>query len=322
MKPIIFTGDSFTFGEGLELYDENFHKFVKNLTNLPDRIRKGKYAPSFGIQDEYFYNWSRFEATCWGGTASNIRNLYKFPTLVASEFNCTFFSKGHNGGDNIESLEFVESLLGLHPKDTFSCVIMNLTCMERDEYQSSKEYFLDKYKINFGFGSDRLLSDFMYHWFRWSYEKSNMLFSENIDEYHKFFEDVIPVDSAIKLQEEYKTYYNFEYDVHLRSYRTMIDKIKKIDLPLYFIGHWNGFDNTILNNINDEDVHKYIIDKTIPIKIENKYYKSLSELPHRPDLFINTEFEWTHNAHPSKTLHGYIAESISEFLKQKINKTI
>ena len=29
MKPIIFTGDSFTFGEGLELYDSNIYDLIK-----------------------------------------------------------------------------------------------------------------------------------------------------------------------------------------------------------------------------------------------------------------------------------------------------
>ena len=34
MKPIIFTGDSFTFGEGLELYDDAYKNHVKSFHSI------------------------------------------------------------------------------------------------------------------------------------------------------------------------------------------------------------------------------------------------------------------------------------------------
>ena len=73
MKPIIFTGDSFTFGEGLELYDSNIYDLIKQKSiNQPPNHK-------------YFYRWDVFEIISAGGTASNIRNKYKFPTLVSEK---------------------------------------------------------------------------------------------------------------------------------------------------------------------------------------------------------------------------------------------
>ena len=43
MKPIIFTGDSFTFGEGLELYDDRYRDFIYQTVEVQKTLKnKGK----------------------------------------------------------------------------------------------------------------------------------------------------------------------------------------------------------------------------------------------------------------------------------------
>ena len=74
MKPIIFTGDSFTFGEGLELYDSNFYDFIKK-----------KYDEK--STERFFYNWPDFENIIAGGSAANVRNELKFSTISSKLLN-------------------------------------------------------------------------------------------------------------------------------------------------------------------------------------------------------------------------------------------
>ena len=40
MKPIIFTGDSFTFGEGLELHDDMYREFVYKKCMEMEELKK------------------------------------------------------------------------------------------------------------------------------------------------------------------------------------------------------------------------------------------------------------------------------------------
>jgi hypothetical protein len=301
MKPIIFTGDSFTFGEGLELYDEKYRNYIKSLAKIPN-------------DKEYYYNWPRFEDMSYGGTSSILRHKYKFSTLVSENLNTLFFSKGINGGDNIEAFDFIYEILKLNSSENFSCIVLNLTHMERDDFQSGKEYLLKKHKINFKSSS---LSNFMYHWFKWDYEFKNSSFENYRKEYSDFFKNTLPIDNAIKLQEIYSSHSKFEYDMHLRTYRKMVDIIKEINIPVYVIGHWNKLDNEVLKTISEQDVVDYIKNKIIPINIENKLYNSLSELPEKNNLWISNDFEWTQNRHPSKLLHEIISDSITHFLKQK-----
>jgi hypothetical protein len=313
MKPIIFTGDSFTFGEGLELYDERYRSYIKSLTKIPEVDSDGNEIHS-NVPNHYYYNWPRFEHMSYGGTSSIIRHKYKFPTLVSENLNTLFFSKGVNGGDNIEAFDFINEILESNSSETFSCIVLNLTGMNRDDFQSGKKYLLNEHGINCNYHS---LSNFMYYWFNWDYKFKNAPFEQHPNEFNEFFKNTISIDNAIKLQQIYGLHSKFEYDMHLRTYRKMINIIKKINIPVYIIGHWNDLDNEIFKTISEQDVVDYIKNKIIPIKLVNTSYNSLCELPKKDNLWISDEFKWTQNNHPSKELHQIIADSVTHFLKQE-----
>jgi len=306
MKPIIFTGDSFTFGEGLELYDSKFHNFIKqNFTE-----QNYNYNNS--------YNWSIYDNVSWAGSASNIRNKYKFPTLVSDELNTLFLSKWENGGDNIESLEFVEKILKVYSNEDFSCIVMNLTDLYRDEFQIGKTHIKEKLGIKIPDGNTKRLEPFMINWFRWDNENNSKKFIDNKNEYSSYFDNNLDIGDAQKLQDEYLTYEKFEKDMHRRTYYEMVDKIKKINIPIYFIGHWSRLDQEVLLKLNDDIIQKNILNNIIPLYVDGKRYESISDLPNTSDLFINRQFPWTKNNHPTKYLHECIADSVTNFLKQKI----
>lgn len=305
MKPIIFTGDSFTFGEGLELYDSKTYDLIKQKSTNQT------------LNDKYFYRWDVFEIISAGGTASNTRNKYKFPTLVSDRLNTSFLSKNINGGDNIEALEFVEEILEIYSSNDFSCVIMNLTDLFRDEFQVGKKYLRKKLDIEINDGNTKMLEPFMLDWFRWDYETNSAPF---IDErkYNKHFGNhAFNITQARKIQVEYKSYNAFEEDMHTRTYHAMISMIKKINIPTYFIGHWSRPDLEVLLRLKDIQIQETILDNIIPVYIDNKKYDNLAHLPENSSLFINEEFPWTQNQHPSKLLHEILATSIVKFIKNK-----
>ena len=305
MKPIIFTGDSFTFGEGLELYDSNIYDLIKqkSINQTPD--------------DKYFYSWPIFENITAGGTASNTRNKYKFPTLVSDRLNTWFLSKDYNGGDNIEALEYVEKILKVYSSNEFSCIVMNLTDLFRDEFQVGKEYLRNKLDIVISDGNTKMLEPFMFDWFRWDYEtKGEPFIDEN--KYNEYFGiHAFNIIDARKIQVEYKSYNAFEEDMHTRTYHAMISMIKKINIPTYFIGHWSKPDLEVLLRLKDTQIQETILDNIIPLYIDNKKYDNLAYLPKDSSLFIHEEFPWTQNQHPSKSLHEILATSIVEFIKNK-----
>jgi hypothetical protein len=305
MKPIIFTGDSFTFGEGLELYDSNIYDLIKQKSiNQPPNHK-------------YFYRWDVFEIISSGGTASNIRNKYKFPTLVSDRLNTSFLSKNYNGGDNIEALEFVEQILEIYSSNDFSCVIMNLTDLFRDEFQVGKEYLRNKLDIVIDDGNTKILEPFMLDWFRWDYITNGAPFIDENKYNEHFGNHAFNINQARKLQLEYKSYNSFEEDMHTRTYHAMISMIQKINIPTYFIGHWSKPDNDVLLRLKDTQIQETIIDNIIPVHIDNKKYDNLAYLPKDSSLFIHEEFPWTQNQHPSKSLHEILATSIVEFIKNK-----
>ena len=307
MKPIIFTGDSFTFGEGLELYDSNFYDFIKK-----------KYDEK--STERFFYNWPDFENIIAGGSAANVRNELKFSTISSKLLNTLFVSKPRNGGDNLESLYFVKRVLKQYPSESFSCVIMNLTHMFRDGFVEFKKDLTKILKINLENVDSYQLESYMISWFKWDYEQKGIAFNSDNNLFNKYFEPnpYFSIENATMLQNEYKTYSNFEKEAHIKTYKEMINQINEINLPVYFIGHWNKLDNEILHSLNDSEITKYIIDKQIPLEVSDRIYSSISELPSKqPNFFIHQEFPWTDNHHPSKYLHQCIGNSIYKFIKDK-----
>ena len=325
MKPIIFTGDSFTFGEGLELYDDAYKNHVKSLTKIPEVDSDGNKVYS-KYADYYYYNWARFEPMAGGGTAANTRNKLRFSTIVSETLDVPYFSPGENGYNNYGALNFVNRTLKTNLPSDFSCVVMNMTCMWRDDLEYSKKWLHKNLNVNFTINNKHTvenssLNRFVINWFTWNHEHGNKSFKGNESEYSRIFgsSNSIDIDSAQILQNEYKTNDNFELEIQRLNYYNIIEIIQKTNLPFYFIGHWEKYDNIILKKLsNDSKIKENIIDNIIPIKVENKFYDNIvyeNFLPYS-NIWIHKEFPWTSNMHPTKKMHEYIGKSVSSYLKQ------
>jgi hypothetical protein len=325
MKPIIFTGDSFTFGEGLELYDEKYRNYVKSLTKIPEVDEDGNKV-YLKDDDYYYYNWARFESMSHGGSAVNTRNKLRFSTIVSETLDVPYISPGKNGYNTYSALRFVNRLLEVNKNSDFSCVVMNMTCMWRDDLEYSKKWLHKNLNVNFTINNNHNIENaslhrFLINWFTWTHEHGNKNFKENKSEYIRIFDGVnsIDINNAQILQDEYKTHDNFELEMQRLNYYNIIEIIQKINLPFYFIGTWDKYDAEILKKLsNDFKIKKNIIDKMIPIKIENKFYNNIvyENFLEYSNIWIHKEFPWTGNMHPTKKMHEYIGKSVSSYLKE------
>ena len=106
MKKIIFSGDSFTWGESIELENDNYLKLLESGDVMFDKKR----MPYMGYNHAHFHD-----------IASNVdsiehRTKYRFPTLVSKHFNAIGYIKEMNGGANEPNLDsltnFVISVIG------------------------------------------------------------------------------------------------------------------------------------------------------------------------------------------------------------------
>tara|TARA_B110000858_G_C17796845_1_gene472927 strand:+ start:26 stop:1012 length:987 start_codon:yes stop_codon:yes gene_type:complete len=325
MKPIIFTGDSFTFGEGLELYDEKYKNHVKSLTKIPEVDDDGNKVYS-KYADYYYYNWARFEPMAWGGTAANTRNKLRFSTIVSETLDVPYFSPGENGYNTYSALDFVNRILEPNSTSDFSCVVMNMTYMWRDDLEYSKKWLHKNLNVNFTINNNHIVENsslhkFLINWFTWNHEHGNKTFKGNESEYSRIFDgsNSIDINNAQILQDEYKTHDNFELEMQRLNYYNIIEIIKKTNLPFYFIGTWEKYDAIILKKLsNDSNIKENIIDKIIPIKVENKFYDNIvyENFLEYSNIWIYTEFPWTSNGHPTKKMHEYIGKSVSSYLKE------
>lgn len=314
MKPIIFTGDSFTFGEGLELYNEEYRNFVYR------KYLKNKEWASKGNKlewDDNGYFWHKFQNVAENIIpAGSLRYEYSYPALVSKYFNTLAFRKHWNGGNNSLAATFALECLKRYGKDEFSIVIINLTTLNRDDYIILEKYFLSTYSIkidrNYLPKLYKLFLDWDSHCEK-AYNKIGLSFTEDVKIFEEISNGFIDIELALKLQNDFGGYESLNVKIQTLVYKEYIYLYKKLDIPYYFISHWSKYETESLNKIEDEDVKKYIKDKMIPIHYNNEI-KNLSDNWDIP-FYINEEFPWTNNQHPSKKGHEIIADSIIKFIE-------
>jgi hypothetical protein len=110
MKGIIFSGCSFTWGQGLYFYS-NLPKLVKPING----------------------SW---DATWVTPAQLKFKNIIRYPRLVANRLNTFEVVKTNNGGSNAESLSFISDLFKSedYQYDDISCIVFQLTDVTRDNF--------------------------------------------------------------------------------------------------------------------------------------------------------------------------------------------
>jgi len=304
MKPIIFAGDSWTFGEGLELYNDKFREFSEN------------YCKTNNID----YNWPTVEDISEGGTAATYRLMNRFPTTVSNHFNTFYISSGINGGDNTYEITYIKPIIEKYGESNFSYIVLQFTDMFRD-IESHFNKLIDKFnpgkRININ-----TVRRFLNIWESWDYSMGPIAI--NHDVYKKLTEGGLPsmsFDMASLVQREYETYENFIHIAMKSQFDFYYELLSIYNIPIICIGTWSKDDSSIIKKLDIPSIN-FFKERLVTLEnngIETKYLADLidfnsNEYPY-DDMLVANVWEWTRNHHPTKKFHNIIADCIIKHIK-------
>ena len=333
-KPLIFTGDSFTWGQGLELYDERFESYIKDVTK------------TWKKQNYQFPEVCKFTE---GGTSLLKRNELVYPTLVSNYFDTIYFSPQGNGGSNKDSLDFVSEVLekirsNIHLPEE---IIFQMTSITRD-----MGYIIhDEMKSIFKFPDSTIDDEYKlihrYYFFveMWSRfdttfnpfdgdgdfvkfnERSYFYKSNN---YHPVSAQLFPLKVGLQFQEYFKTADKFKdycNNYVLNYYIEVIKKFeKRLKKKIIIVGNWSQPDSDYIYDVKyniDSNITKFYKDRTVPIHYNGKIYNTIADIMNVPNLRkglifdADDRYKWTEDGHPTKELHKVIADSIITYIENK-----
>ena len=290
---ILFLGDSFTWGEGLELYTDTpkwkNERFIKNTWN---ELRDKQDVE--GIQ---------------------FRESSRFPTIVGEALNCDIIVDKNNGGNLNSFIDLAEKNL-YKPFNTIDTIIIQLSCLDREMYHLTPNCKCDvcinsEYKCIF---------PEMYTALEKIY-KSEALTKTDLFILN-FFEKKL--NTSISDNSFFSKFNNFKKNWFIENLemfnRNYVDKWASDGLrSIYFIDSWEVSTSEIVERVIDNSMNNMIISL---IGNNNKLYKKWDEwektFTHKR---IVSEFPDTKNHHPTLTQHKYIANSIIQFLNNKKSLT-
>jgi hypothetical protein len=333
-KPLIFSGDSFTWGQGLELYDERFESYIKDVTKTWKRQS---------------YNFPEVCMFTEGGTSLLKRNELAYPTLVSNYFDTIYFSPQGNGGSNKDSLRFISQVLdkiksNLHLPEE---IIFQMTSITRDmgdiihdemksllkftddrndmKYKDYETYFFftemwERFDSTFNLPSSE--GDFVKFNERSYFYKSN--------NYNPTSAELFPIKVGLQFQEYFKTadnFMNYCNNYILNYYIEVIKKFeKRIKKKIIIVGNWSQPDSDYIYDVKykiDSNITKFYKDRTVPLHYKGGVWNTIADIINvgilREGLIFDADdrYKWTDDGHPTKELHKIIADSIITYIKNK-----
>jgi hypothetical protein len=309
---IAFIGDSFTWGEGLEFYQE-----------IPKWIEQREHPSSYPeyrhlIDDE----------------SNQFRESNRFAGLVTKYYNTTIGIDNRNGGSFKNAVEMLEAIQS--PTLSFDGLDLNLTKFPNAIiFQFS---VLCRNSIHFHLGADTFNCHCeLCEYFnkigmgqRITFDSINMIHNSDTDLWKKYFdlESIAHIENWLK--KNYPIYYTdrdslgftlekeltqVHFDFLINNY---FKPLEEKNVPIFFIDSWELYSSeSIFEN-------QYIKDRIIPLLGYNgkHYLKYLEWEKTFPSVRISDDFPKTENGHPTKLQHQYLAKSIINHLDKieyKIN---
>ena len=321
---IIFTGCSYTFGEGLELYSDT-PKWINQRNYQTDDFELKQIHDSDG---------------------TNFRLNNNFPSIVSKHFNTIPIQSNKNGGSFASSLRFIRKNQATIKKEKTKkivSIIFQLSSFSREPFHFDYSCECDlcegtlwaywgEFYMHLEYLSD-LIS-----------KKTNteqiIRFQTSIDDKNrnviiKYFSGIMKLiyndfdyDYFVQKSLENKEYFstimetvmeniddikNKQNKDVLTSLQATIEKFEREIAPVYFIDSWcEDTSKLIFNN-------EFYYNKLIRLKGDDgKYYKKWTEWEKTiKNRLVKDDFPNTHNHHPSLHSHQRIGESIIDFLNKK-----
>jgi len=293
---ILFSGDSYTWGEGLQLYIENdFWISERNQHNEWSSLQK-----KLTIESEIFREQNRFAG------------------LVSNYFDCKQIVRPLNGGQFEYPINFVEKIIK-ERTNKIKFLIFQFTGLER-----SNLHLKDDCNCEFCITSEMNKP----HFFLLELiEKklNNILFSEKdkiLIEYLKKHYN-INIFELLEAEEEifysnvfdqfYSKYFYQNVEIFIKDYLINWNKY----FPIYFIDSWSENSSKVLLSYEE------IYNNTIPlIGFDNKLYKDWNSFVNTFEhQMIKDEFPLTRNHHPTFIQHQHISKSIITHIENNFIET-
>jgi hypothetical protein len=298
-KKIAFLGDSFTWGEGLELY-------IDNPKWISQRKKQSTWMDLIPLQDD---------------DVKQFREANRFATLVSSHFKSETIIDNRNGGSFRSLMEFIDKILNWQLRP--DVVIIQFSSFTRNnihyhqevngicpcemcklEHVNATHISFDYINniimksINPSLNLNSILSDS---------ESKILKIIENEFNVHYYYDNMTWLFEYLK-KIEYE-YSRIHLDFLLSEY---LDKLHLRGIPTFFIDTWEHQTSQIIFS------NKTIVDNLIPLLgYDGNYYKKYTQWEDTfPYKRIENEFPNTKNGHLTLLQHEYISKSIIEFLEK------
>lgn len=283
---ILFLGDSYTWGEGLELYS-NEPKWVSERMNI------NQWEHLKDKQDDESFSF---------------RNKNRFSHLTSSHFGCRNLVDHENGGAIQSMIRFANESFMTNNK--INNIVIQFSCITRDSIHGTFDCICDVCTEA--------------QWPQFYYSIINILNKKYNNIYLNKGELIlldyvenkvgISIDDKLFLNKFEIYFINNRKDVLRKLYYNHFSKWISNGKRLYFIDSWENKTSDILFQIPE---YKHLF---IPlIGYDNQKYKRWRDWNITFDeKTIMDDFPNTHNAHPSLIQHKYLAKSVIESLSEKI----
>lgn len=286
---IIFGGDSFTWGEGLELYSND--SFWVNQRNNLNR-------------------WNELEPKQTDESIA-FRELNRFAGIVSNKFNCNQITLDYNGGGFDNGALLINDNLNNSPKSivyqftTFNRMTLHFSRFCKCEFCNTLKYGnVRVFALYLETALKKLnnieLTDSEHFHLNW------LMKNKNIPDSNLFL-NTIQNNRVNELMDLFIPIFEENLDTFVNEY---LNKWLETT-PVYLIDSWDEYTSELL--FKNPTIEKYLI----KLKgFDGNYYKKWKDwentFPHRR---IENEFPNTKNSHPTLLQHQYIADSIIEYMK-------
>lgn len=328
---LVFQGDSFTWGEGLELENQKILNFVQNVIDSNPNIT------------EYSHN-NFSQLTCDNDTLI-FRSQHSFTKLVGDYYNAISIKNQNNGGSNMHSLVTLERTLSLLGNNV-DLVVIQLTHLLRDMTHNHiypllfKELGLHECLSNYYVDSNddmlnEIITDFrdfyMPYWKSWDLCITDTItggveipkkFENNRSRYDEMFNNTphyFDFNCGIQLQNKFGTCDAFILEIYKLVYEKMNNLIQDIEnkykTKVHIIGSWSEsdfeYDEILSNNRDLLEIQSRYIPMTYNGTVYNTIYE-IMELYEGFDLY--ELFPELNNHHPTIKFNKLLADNIIDYI--------
>jgi hypothetical protein len=298
LNKLAFLGDSFTWGEGLELYlDTPFWK--------KQRGKKSQWMDLIHLQNE---------------ESTNFREKNRFANIVSNHFDSSIIIDNSNGGWIGNVTSYLKNIFDNSLKPEF--IVIQFSCFNRNpihyhlgslfrkcKCEKCENYidtihcfyhFINSIKIKYH--DTQELTDHEHFYLTWLVDEFSFPVKELENNKNAFVFAYDYVNSIIDSQ----SYIHLNYLVD-----TYVKPLEAKGTKVFYIDSWEGMSSKIIHDIPSIRENLIYL-KSYDGNLTQKWDKFENSFPHQR---IEQEFPKTKNGHPTLIQHKYIADSIIDTIE-------